>query len=1209
MYPDGSCSAEIIRELRRAGCGAVEVDGDGRPLRKFTMPVPRCFRQTPQAAEHICYAATVRALGRKATVRPDCLSVVRAAHQPLGIALAANKRYAGITLDSRSNPAQLGLIKEVKWVKAHRPLTGKESPEERMDILGNKAADEAAKEGRERHVPLQKELEQEVAFHIKRAPHIIRAVGTALDLFPPVEKRMARPPRPRSAQEAKERRVHWWRHLEGTWRCTICSTWVATHRLPRQSRRETCKGPPMDHRLREFAGNGHRLCRSEGQVPIIFCSRCGAWSSRRPRKLKQRCTAITPPGRQALARLAKGLSPWIARNGNGDQPQRSHVKHTAAYDDGAGSWQDCGSRGTKRRFGGDELRGAAAAHPATKGGDEHRKVVPSGENGCEHGQVSEMEAQRPGARGEGEGQAPNKIQRVAGEAGDCPMVDAGQGGEHAADLSFVMEHDADGAWRGRPGAKRKPTAEAAELTGTTDEALATAIRDSMAVRCPGREDPYGPGRWGVFNAATGRFLVAAIDDLEAERRRIAMAKRARTTPLQQPSNLRLDDTLGTVVPTHSGPRGGHWEDHMGGGISDGGGDTGRKHDEADHDDHAMDSEVEVRPCRSTAGAEPEEKSGTEERRRALARDAQSILSTARAGPGGPPDPCSTAVTTPAQEFVAAVAGKGVVGYFEIDDYARDAVEAERGTPTCGPPSGRAAPLEGSEEAATGRPRGCASTLSPQQKPPAAGGVGPRKRHDSTSPQATPSKDLVAGARHIGRELIDRERRWPTLRGTERRRVGCGETRTTEAVARGSDAATARGARERLLRSLSCRSSNAPHQECQDDLLFNRTGALPEVRGRKGDDAGGDVEANSGQDSGRRSRGCDRPASWETAGDGGSIVDAGCRGGQLHAALQGSHRLGAPHSGGGSHRPIQARGAASRDRLLPRDVDARGQGEALGGILLPRPLPPPLHGAPLIWPSSGNGRGDAALSGYSGARQAAPGDTSVGGGESGMALGTASGGANGSSAELEGRQVVRGAAEGKARAAPSSAPSSGRRTSMDANGGVPASGDGAAAEADGRLVRQKKTKKCTSPPSTASALHGIQGRDSAPGSVGKRGNQVAAANDAGVPAAAQGVGRVIDGRIQAPGAAHVDQEIGTRGIGAEARGAAVGAATCASDGGREAPAKRRRGSRDDAPREQQHCSQVAKPQSDNASTGPPWSSRASLIASLRSRGRPPERPAS
>ncbi len=278
IYPDGSCSCEVIRELRRAGCGAVEVDDDGCPQRKFTLPVPRHFRQTPQAAEHISLAVTTRALGRQSTIRPDCMAVVKAASQPLGLALAANKKYAGITMDSRSDPSKLQLIDAVTWVKAHRPLTGKENQAERRDILGNKAADEAAKEGRLRHQPLPDDLAKDIEFHLRRAPLVIRAVGTALALFPPVEERMQRPPRPSNPQEARERSLHLWKFLEGSWRCAICSTWAGTHRLPWKIRREKCNGPPLDGRLKEFAGKGHRLCRTVGEVPIIFCSRCGGWS-------------------------------------------------------------------------------------------------------------------------------------------------------------------------------------------------------------------------------------------------------------------------------------------------------------------------------------------------------------------------------------------------------------------------------------------------------------------------------------------------------------------------------------------------------------------------------------------------------------------------------------------------------------------------------------------------------------------------------------------------------------------------------------------------------------------------------------------------------------------------------------------------------------------------------------------------------------------
>ncbi len=142
--------------------------------------------------------------------------------------------------------------------------------------------------------------------------------------------------------------MHRWRFLEGTWRCAICATWVGTHRRPGKYRREKCQGQFRDARLKYFSSRGHRLCRTEGEIPIVFCSRCGGWSSRRPRKLKRQCEAATAPGKQALARLAKGMCPWTKRTNGGEQGGRSRLRVTATYNENEGGWQEHAGRGAKR---------------------------------------------------------------------------------------------------------------------------------------------------------------------------------------------------------------------------------------------------------------------------------------------------------------------------------------------------------------------------------------------------------------------------------------------------------------------------------------------------------------------------------------------------------------------------------------------------------------------------------------------------------------------------------------------------------------------------------------------------------------------------------------------------------------------------------------------------------------------------------------------
>jgi hypothetical protein len=202
-------------------------------------------------------------------------------------------------------------------VKAHRTETDDMSIDEKIDVRGNSASDEAAKEAVRRHPQRSREQEEAVEYYCKRAPLVVKAVATALALFPPVGERMKRPPPPRTVQQAIDNKSHYWRFEEGTWRCEVCATWVASHRIQEKKRREKCAGPHLDDRARDVEGLGHRLCRTRGSIPIVFCSRCGAWSSRRPRKLKSPCKQATAPGTQALARLAKGQRPWIKREEGG----------------------------------------------------------------------------------------------------------------------------------------------------------------------------------------------------------------------------------------------------------------------------------------------------------------------------------------------------------------------------------------------------------------------------------------------------------------------------------------------------------------------------------------------------------------------------------------------------------------------------------------------------------------------------------------------------------------------------------------------------------------------------------------------------------------------------------------------------------------------------------------------------------------------------
>jgi hypothetical protein len=158
--------------------------------------------------------------------------------------------------------------------------------------------------------------------------------------------------------------------------------------------------------------------------------------------------------------------------------------------------------------------------------------------------------------------------------------------------------------------------------------------------------------------------------------------------------------------------------------------------------------------------------------------------------------------------------------------------------------------------------------------------------------------------------------------------------------------------------------------------------------------------------------------------------------------------------------------------------------------------------------------------------------------------------------------------------------------------------------EARHARQSRAINCTLPSTPTSAMHGIKGRGSPPGPEEARGGRGEATRDVAASVAPQAIGCAIRGRIKAPGGEQALLGTGTRRSGTASRSMAMGAAT---SGKEEPPAKRRREERSVVESFPCHPVQGAPVQEANSSTGSCWSSRAALLASLRSCGRPPEGP--
>ncbi len=316
FYPDGSCSTHVIPELRRASLAVFIKNDKGEDVVTVDTPLWKELPQTPQAAEYAAYAVATQYLGGPSTMHGDCENVVRDASAGPKAQLSARKRYAGIMRYTHSDPAQLRCWREVRKVKAHVNLAAIIDPEEWRHADGNAKADAAAKEALSRHpVPPPADVTM-LNVTLEDAAKIMRLAAAALRKWPAESRRFA--PRRSGGDAANRARrsvvQHEWVKMDRAWRCRTCLRCHLGVRLGGTVRHERCPGPRLNLQQRRLQEKGHSLCIAQGEgMPVKFCSRCGAWSTRRAFNLSKQCPKVpSAAGRQALARIARGRHPWLA---------------------------------------------------------------------------------------------------------------------------------------------------------------------------------------------------------------------------------------------------------------------------------------------------------------------------------------------------------------------------------------------------------------------------------------------------------------------------------------------------------------------------------------------------------------------------------------------------------------------------------------------------------------------------------------------------------------------------------------------------------------------------------------------------------------------------------------------------------------------------------------------------------------------------------
>ncbi len=360
-YIDGSCTTGIFAELRRAASAVVQWSRQAPSGWIVHLPVPSPLPQTPQAAEYAALAVVRQFADKTAAIEvaSDCANVVADAGPVTARATRAARAYAAFNKENLAD-VQWRAVSTVRKVPAHvNPQTLPDGPA-RDDAIGNQMADEAAKQAVLLHPQPAPAMVKDLEAKLWRAKLVVRTIARVTQVYPPMPKdRMVRPPRAVEGAAAAIDGGHTWKFGSGLWRCTTCMRLTISPDIGPEQIRDRCPGPKATLEAEAIVAKGHHLAKSLGEVPVLFCIRCGSFAARRAYGLAATCPGRpSPAGKQALARIRLGRQPWLDRAAG--EYRRANREAPMAWDSEAKSFMSVGPTRARRRRGTNAAAGADA---------------------------------------------------------------------------------------------------------------------------------------------------------------------------------------------------------------------------------------------------------------------------------------------------------------------------------------------------------------------------------------------------------------------------------------------------------------------------------------------------------------------------------------------------------------------------------------------------------------------------------------------------------------------------------------------------------------------------------------------------------------------------------------------------------------------------------------------------------------------------------
>ena len=312
FFADGSYKKGLHGGMGRAAWAAGVASKDGTLNKVVVGRVPKGIRQLPITAEWMATSVACQYLVAPSRLHLDCSAVVQEVSKWLATKRVPNSLHAGFIKFLASETPASKWVQEVVKVKAHQTSKASDSPDLARVIEANSQVDIRAKAGLLLHDQPSAAETASLAKEEERAARFLKYAPEALMMFDRIDKVQGRqPPGVRTKTSRLINCKHKFALVQAGWQCLTCQVLVTNCKQLKRRLLQECPGHSVILKGLMLSPKGHSLLWSTSQQqPLVICTSCGAYATKRAAKLAEACLAqATPAGLTALKHFRAGWHP------------------------------------------------------------------------------------------------------------------------------------------------------------------------------------------------------------------------------------------------------------------------------------------------------------------------------------------------------------------------------------------------------------------------------------------------------------------------------------------------------------------------------------------------------------------------------------------------------------------------------------------------------------------------------------------------------------------------------------------------------------------------------------------------------------------------------------------------------------------------------------------------------------------------------------